>query len=392
MRHKFAVFVAMCFACGAAGQIPPGYELVQLTTGPAMDMPPRMNNRGQIVFESRLDGTDASGEIFLYDAGKLTRLTNDNVRDALPDINDVGEIVWSRDIGPEGPYGPTGEIIHFREGNLTQITSDAEDDSAPKINNLGQIAWKKSIDGGYARSDIYLLDGGAIVRLTDGVAENRSNQGARINDRGQIVWTRYNDFVEPWESEIVLYESGTARVISRPGTFEPQLPDINYLGHVVWYHNDHTISQHLQLWNGSKVLDLTAGRNPKINDLGQVYFIRWHDFGGWQGWLYHGKRFYQLTSDPFWNTDGDINNHGEVVWKSGETFSADIRFMRRLLGDLNCDGFRDGLDIEPFVLAVSDPLAYEAAFSDCDRELADVNRDGSVDGFDVEPFVNLFDE
>ncbi|MCG3126984.1 MAG: hypothetical protein CHACPFDD_01840 [Phycisphaerae bacterium] len=386
------LLVTTAYVATTAAQVPPGYEVLQLTTGPAMDHPPRMNNRGQIVWESRLTDTDESGEIFLYANGTITRLTNDNFRDALPDINDAGEIVWSRFIGPQGPYGLTPEIVHYRDGVLTQITFDGAEDYAPRINNLGLVVWKSSLDGSFLESDVYLLDGGTIVRLTNGLAENRSNQDPNINDRGQIVWTRYNDSVTPWESDIRLYEDGDTRTISAPNEFEPQLPEINDLGHIVWYHNNFTTSQQLRLWNGSKVLDLTYGRNPRINDRGDIYFIRWHDFGGWQAWLYHGKQFYQLSDDPFWNTDGNINNVGEAVWKSGETFTADIRFMSLRLGDLNCDGTNNGFDIEPFVLAISDATAYEAAYPDCDIALADINRDGSVDGVDVEPFVALLKE
>ncbi|MCG3129067.1 MAG: hypothetical protein CHACPFDD_03976 [Phycisphaerae bacterium] len=391
-RHaSVGLCLSLVFLPLAAAQVPPGYEVLQLTTGPAMDYPPQMNNRGQIVWEERIDSAvDESSEIFLYDNGTITRLTNDGFRDAFPDINDAGEIVWSRFIGPQGPYGLTAEIVHYFDGVLTQITFDGEDDNAPKINNLGQSVWSKYL--GFGRADVYLQDGEGIVRLTDGLTENRSNQAAEINDRAQVVWTQYDFFVNPWEAEIRFYENGVTRTISPPNEFEPQLPDINNLGHVVWYHNNFTTSQQLRLWNGSKVLDLTYGRNPHINESGAVYFIRWHDFGGWQAWLYHGKQVYQLTNDPFWNRDGDVNDLGEIAWRSGETFSSDIRFMRRLFGDMNCDSSRDGFDVAPFVLALSDSVAYEAAYPDCDIALADINRDGSVDGFDVEPFVNLLNE
>ncbi len=56
-------------------------------------------------------------------------------------------------------------------------------------------------------------------------------------------------------------------------------------------------------------------------------------------------------------------------------------------GDMNCDGVLDGLDISPFVLALTDSIAYEAAYSDCRRRNADINDDGEVDILDVAPFV-----
>lgn len=46
-------------------------------------------------------------------------------------------------------------------------------------------------------------------------------------------------------------------------------------------------------------------------------------------------------------------------------------------------------DIDPFVLALADAVAYAAEFPACDRMLADVNEDGLVDVFDIDPFVAL---
>jgi photosystem II stability/assembly factor-like uncharacterized protein len=59
------------------------------------------------------------------------------------------------------------------------------------------------------------------------------------------------------------------------------------------------------------------------------------------------------------------------------------------LGDLNCDGLVNTFDIDPFVLALTSPDAYAAAFPQCDPMLADVNFDGLVNAFDIDPFVLL---
>jgi hypothetical protein len=58
-------------------------------------------------------------------------------------------------------------------------------------------------------------------------------------------------------------------------------------------------------------------------------------------------------------------------------------------GDLNCDGVIDAFDIEPFILALTDPPGYAARFPDCDRNLADINGDDEVNAFDIEPFIGL---
>jgi hypothetical protein len=68
-------------------------------------------------------------------------------------------------------------------------------------------------------------------------------------------------------------------------------------------------------------------------------------------------------------------------------FAKNIARWGCLRGDLNCDEAVNAADIEPFILALLDPVAYSAAFPDCNRELADMNADGDVDVFDIDGFV-----
>jgi hypothetical protein len=58
-------------------------------------------------------------------------------------------------------------------------------------------------------------------------------------------------------------------------------------------------------------------------------------------------------------------------------------------GDLNCDGVINFDDIDPFVLALSDPANYQAAYPYCDLLNADCNGDGAVDFDDIDAFVAL---
>jgi hypothetical protein len=61
----------------------------------------------------------------------------------------------------------------------------------------------------------------------------------------------------------------------------------------------------------------------------------------------------------------------------------------QLIGDVNCDGYINAFDIDPFVLALTDPAAYAAAFPDCNIMNADINGDGQINAFDIDPFVQL---
>lgn len=62
---------------------------------------------------------------------------------------------------------------------------------------------------------------------------------------------------------------------------------------------------------------------------------------------------------------------------------------RLSIGDLNCDGSVNFLDINPFVLALTNPAGYAAAFPQCDISQGDINGDGVTNFADINPFVRL---
>ncbi len=124
----------------AGGQIPEGWEIVTITDDPdVFDGIPDINDRGQMVFSRQLDLSDrASSEIFLYDRGNLIRLTNDDVRDVLARINNKGEIVWSRDFNGDDVTG----IVRWVAGELEVISDQADyNEAGVDMNDHGQIVW-----------------------------------------------------------------------------------------------------------------------------------------------------------------------------------------------------------------------------------------------------------
>jgi hypothetical protein len=60
-----------------------------------------------------------------------------------------------------------------------------------------------------------------------------------------------------------------------------------------------------------------------------------------------------------------------------------------VLGDLDCDGVVDFDDINPFILALSDPASYQIAYPNCNYLNADCDQDGDVDFDDINAFVAL---
>jgi hypothetical protein len=55
-------------------------------------------------------------------------------------------------------------------------------------------------------------------------------------------------------------------------------------------------------------------------------------------------------------------------------------------GDLNCDGTINAFDIDPFVMALTNPTLYVSTY-DCELLNGDINCDGQVNAFDIDPFV-----
>ena len=56
-------------------------------------------------------------------------------------------------------------------------------------------------------------------------------------------------------------------------------------------------------------------------------------------------------------------------------------------GDMNCDLAVDFGDINPFILALTDPVGYGNAYPGCPILNGDINEDGSVDFGDINPFI-----
>jgi hypothetical protein len=400
--------VLVLSSTAAAQTVPPGYEIVDITSNNGrLEQFPRINNNGQVVFHSRIFPGNFDSDIFMYDgrSGELTQITNDgpnDVFDGLADIADDGTIVWSRWSGPNVGNGPTPEIMmRTPDGVVTQITDDDQEDWGPSINNHRQVVWKKKgpeICPGIKSMEIYMYDGSQTIRLTtSGEMSGYANQGPEINDFGDIVWTEY-DFCDPpfpytFTSRIMLYRDGDISALPLVGV-SPQEPAINEQGWVAWSAIDPALLRDtVELWNGVTSMLLTDdGYGPDINDHGHIAFSRWDRSANlWRVWLYRDGVFTLLTDEPVHNAATQINDRDEIVWSRGAQLTQmDVRLLRRhASGDLNCDRVIDAFDIEPFVVALLDAERYVATYPWCDCTLADVNEDGVVDSFDIEPFVEL---
>jgi len=101
------------------------------------------------------------------------------------------------------------------------------------------------------------------------------------------------------------------------------------------------------------------------------------------------NRIITLTSSPDVTVPLDPNNPNLGSLHVWGTVRGSVYVPPYPPGDLNCDRLVNVFDIDPFVLALSDPSGYAAAYPTCEIVAADVNGDGQVNAFDIDPFVGL---
>jgi hypothetical protein len=108
------------------------------------------------------------------------------------------------------------------------------------------------------------------------------------------------------------------------------------------------------------------------------------------------SEFRSITLDASWNPD----HLGIIAWAQHPAVAAPAEVYQAAKdmwpfqplpgsGDLNCDQRLDFGDINPFVLALTNPASYAALYPDCDIMNADVDGNGSVGFEDINPFIAL---
>ncbi len=383
--------VALCVAVAdrAVGEVPPGFEIVHITDNPNdYSRVPKINNCGEVVFETWID--QGPGEIFLYDNGHLKQITDDDIYDAWPDLNENGTIVWSRGVGSGFPL----EIALLRDGELSILTDNAVNDYAPRINNLDIVVWDRDSELGCSGSQVYAWDGVSTTQITDNVFQNSSPE---INDQGVIVWGQRDFCPLPWEYSVMKYSDGETEMISGNDTLA-HAPVINNAGWIVWQYEIVSGSLALGQLNGAESgIFLDWGSNAEMNESGDLFFLRWHDdTDTWQVWLYFSNgsgragdgEILQLTNDSFWNTNGDLNDYREVAWKARNFPQSDIYLMRRIRdGDADFDGDVDVNDFARFTDCLSGPIPGDRL---CDCRFLDLDHDRDVDFADFGAFQRMF--
>lgn len=104
----------------------------------------------------------------------------------------------------------------------------------------------------------------------------------------------------------------------------------------------------------------------------------------WPSVSFDGRYIAFNSNSPILAPEGDTNEVIDVFVRNHIACSCSI------LGDVNGDGILDFGDINPFVLALTNPGEFYTQYPNGNWWCADINQDGIVDFGDINPFVALF--
>ena len=356
----------------AAGQIPDGWEIVEITNDPEFyDRRVDINDRGQIVFQRWNYPSPTDSEIMLYDRGVLIQITDDDAFDWLPRINNHTEIVWER-FGEDG----IADIMLWRDGVVEVVSGQPYDEYGPDINDAGQIVWDAWLEDTHRSAEIFLFDGTSSIRITN---DRYSDQVPRINENGQIAWTRYEG---NWD--IMLYNDGAITPLA-PEQLQQQGASLNDLVHVVWS----TPFEGVQMWDDGGIRQLLEyGQGATINNRGDVSCDRPDAAtNNYTLWVLRQGTLFKLTDGLVDGYLGQINQGGEIAFQLGEDRTDNIALFTNPIvrADFDFDEDADLADFAVLQNCLGRPEPLERACLLVDRDF-----DNDVDLADYEAWFALF--
>ena len=310
--------------------------------------PTAINGRGDIVGYWSTLPMGGDNHAFLYtDGGGMQDLgTLGGPDSAANGINDAGQIVGSAYDAAFIQHA----VIWGSGGHV-----DLGPGVAVAINNAGLVVGYITV-GSHTRAFYWTAaDGTQLVP----VPANADSQSIALSESGVILGV--------WSSNVndqtgFLYTPGQQRVdlpsLADTVLFQPAA--LNNLGHVVGRALDPNYNSVAFLYTPELgTVDLATVTSPPLNWWGmQPVSINDAD---------------QIVV----NADGGMSTARAAILAPAH------------LGDLNCDGRIDFGDINPFVMALSDPQAYAAAYPLCLIQGGDINGDGQTNFADINPFVAL---
>lgn len=140
------------------------------------------------------------------------------------------------------------------------------------------------------------------------------------------------------------------------------------------------------LWADPSIYD--AFRDPDLAELVDIYMTSGSGIAGDNGGAFTmASILSEFNFNYTFTTANQGHSWGQWRGQIGEILIGLVG-APLLRGDANGDGFFDNLDIASFVLALTNPVAFQTMFPDVDSEVVlDMNGDGSFDNLDIAGFV-----
>lgn len=293
---------------GKANAMP--FSMTQLSNNSFQNVNPDINIMGQTVWtETQPNAIYNIG----YHGGNSTRnITNDNYSGSdkyYPKISDNGYVAWL------GRPETQGAFVYSYDGFTTTTLSNDRAQQFPQISRNGYVVWTEEVTAmPHNNRHIFLYDGVEKKQITD---DDYIAIGQQVNSQGEVVWQKEGQGIYFYDGVNELKISGPVEIGASP--------QLNDSGQIVWDNNNNGV----YFYNGStiSVLGYTGSYNPQIDDNGHVVWANsyWADEGIW---------FY----------DGNSSNRLMATGKNPQIFGNYVVWQALVDGDWELFLY-DGLDI-----------------------------------------------
>ena len=250
----------------------------------------------------------------------LSPITDNDYSDTDPRVSADGKIVWAGRYNLPGATSSSAdtEVFLWENGVTTQITDDAIDQDRMVVNDLGDMAWQDNDND--ALSEIEVDIGGLRSQLTNDPPPGIIDRYPDINDLGTVVWGR---LTTPFNYMLSVYQSQTAApFVTFGGGYRPH---INNLGHVHVAGVNGILDTSYQIvvpmlppW----LQGYGDFRRSEINNLDQLALeatrlgVQPPDFVGPRDIVFwDGAALHTIYSSPVWQGRADLNDSGVIVWE-----------------------------------------------------------------------------
>ncbi len=315
----------------------------------------------------------------------------------------------------------TGGPIEFYDGSGFSYPYGEDGQCYEPATAGGVVAWRQYLSG---NNEIFRWDGTTAENIS---ASSMVDSDVDVGSNGDVIWSRNHTWLyyyrastgevlalgvrgenpqlyirpdgvatyayqDPTTNEVVYFDGATAQVIGMGAHYGAMISLWN--GMVAWLAEgvgaDFTNAE-IYVWKAGATTRLTnddavsgiQDDNPSIYS--DVVIWTRYPTGPFNPrlFLWDGEDMVQLTTTP---AKYASFHHWEVSFMGDPGL-----YLARLVqpGDTNCDGAVNAFDIDPFVLALTSPGGYAAAYPECSIWTADANMDGAVNAFDIDPFVAL---